>query len=141
MKVEIKKFRSALLLAINTFDNVPLDLKDFPKGACEVSSVMLMTYLYSCGYSNISYFSGVRFPSDGGQEESHTFLKYKNFFIDITGSQFDDCKDEIIFEADHQLHKSFKGKDRGESDIYKYSDQGKVSYQPFYEKTIELLNT
>ncbi|MFT5297882.1 MAG: NADH:ubiquinone oxidoreductase subunit C [Colwellia sp.] len=141
MEEEVKKFRVTLSRAIKTLDNVPQDIERFPAGACEVSSIMLMTYLKSQGFVDLSYVSGIRRPSESGQNQSHSFLKYQNIFIDITGSQFLDCEDEIIFEANHPLHKSFKLENRGESDIYKYSSEGWVNYKPFYEKTIELLNT
>jgi len=139
MITRIKQFRHALSLSIRTSGVVPSDFKHFPAGACEVSSVMLMTYLTSCGYKGISYVSGTRLPKNGKQMQSHSFLKYKNVFIDITGSQFDDCNDEIIFEAKHELHRSFTVKDRGETDIFKYSDQGWTNYGPLYEATIDLI--
>lgn len=141
MRKKVEDFRRAIAITIQTSEHVPIDLIGFPAGACEVSSIMLMTYLNSCGYRNITYVSGNRTPLDGGQTESHSFLKYQDSFIDITGSQFDDCEEQIIFRVSHPMHESFKLKDRGESDIYKYSAEGSVNYVPIYEEIIAMLIT
>ncbi|EGR0084795.1 hypothetical protein [Vibrio parahaemolyticus] len=141
MRDKISKFREALSEVIHTSKNIPDDLKAFPAGACEVASIMLMTYLRSSGYSGITYVSGGRIQPNVDQMEYHSFLKYRGLFIDITGSQFDDCEDElIILVSDHPLHKSFDLEDRGSIDIYEYSND-LVNYVPIYEKATSLINT
>ncbi|CCN80782.1 hypothetical protein VIBNISFn27_220162 [Vibrio nigripulchritudo SFn27] len=141
MKDKVCKFREAFSEVIHTSKDVPEDLKAFPAGACEVASIMLMTYLNSSDYSEITYVSGSRIQPNGDQMEYHSFLKYRDLFIDITGSQFDDCEDElIILVSDHPLHKSFDLEDRGSTDIYEYSND-LVNYVPIYEKVTSLINT
>jgi len=132
----VEQFRKVFIEVLETFEDIPNGIESFPCGACEVSSIMLMTYLKSIGVDGITYVSGTR-PSDReGQEQSHSWLSYNDSFIDITGSQFSDCDDEILIESKHKLHASFKYEDRGASDIYQYSAEGLVNYVPFYENVV-----
>ncbi|EKO3944677.1 hypothetical protein F7U70_003595 [Vibrio fluvialis] len=135
----VKIFREILSNQISTLGNqvVPQDLRNFPAGTCEVSSVMLMTYLNSVGYKGISYISGSRPTGDPGKESSHSCLKVNGKFLDITCSQFDECDELIIYAKSHPLLNTFSFTDNGFTDIYEYSNDGIIDYVPVYEAVLE----
>ncbi len=54
----VKAFRGQLVLGLESGTDIPIELKRFPVDASEVSSVMLMTYLYDRGFSDIHYING-----------------------------------------------------------------------------------
>ena len=139
MQDKVAIFRQAFIETLKTVEEVPGDIVGFPAGACEVSSIMLMTYLKSLGFNGITYVSGTRPTTIPAKTESHSFLKHEDIYIDITGSQFDDCTDEIIFHSDHELHATFELENRGETDIYQYSSDGWVNYVPFYEQLVTVV--
>jgi len=140
IREHVEQFRKACVNSLKTFEDIPNGIESFPYGACEVSSVMLMTYLKSIGVDGITYVSGTR-PSDReGQVQTHSWLSYNGSFIDITGSQFSDCDDDILISSNHKLHASFDYEDRGASDICQYSAKGSVDYVPFYKNVVNKIS-
>ena len=136
IREHVEQFRKAFIEVLVTFEEIPNGIKNFPCGACEVSSVMLMTYLKSIGADGITCISGTRPSGREGQMQSHSWLSYNDSFIDITSSQFSDCDNKILISSNHKLHASFNYEDRGTSDIYQYSTEGSVDYVPFYENVV-----
>lgn len=80
--------------------------KDYPRAWCGVISRSLGSWLcYRYPEEVFFYICGKR---NGGY--SHAWIQYKNFFIDITADQFDDCNESImVIEKElSKFHKTFK---------------------------------
>ncbi|TSE03937.1 hypothetical protein [Aquimarina algiphila] len=79
--------------------------EDFPRGCCGNASDLLKKVLEGNSFQNIIYSKGWR------NEQSHGWLEYKGFIIDITADQFWDEENEeiiIINKNKSDFHKQFK---------------------------------
>lgn len=83
--------------------------KDFPFGCCRDSSLLIGLFLTEKGFENINYCR-TAFDND---LESHTWLEYKNYIIDITANQFGDKYEKVIVKPNLKRNKIY-GKSKSE---------------------------
>ena len=98
----VAEFRSAfheLVLSGHWFDNMTIS-RDFPKGCCDDSSLLLAAYLHDEGFPGALRISGSS-GGNHGELVSHVWLKFGDQFIDITGSQFEDYDQPEILITEH----------------------------------------
>ncbi|KAA1244549.1 hypothetical protein [Aquimarina sp. RZ0] len=78
--------------------------EDFPSGCCGNASDRLKRILECKGFQNIRYTNGWI------DKQSHGWLEYKGFIIDITADQFENITEEIIIihKNESDFHKQFK---------------------------------
>ncbi|MBL0385622.1 hypothetical protein JJB07_03070 [Tumebacillus sp. ITR2] len=77
-------------------------LSRFPRGACGDTSDLLAMYLVDNGFSNVSYVCGM----DGSQ--SHAWLEFDGWLVDITADQFVGVDESVIVTKDRSFHDRFK---------------------------------
>lgn len=100
-------FRKTLADDLAQRDYIGCELREFPGGACEVTSIMLALYLTQMGYSNITLHTGKRAHPTS---QHHVWLKVEDLFVDITPSQFSDFNQDIIVNKESAFLDSFKPK-------------------------------
>lgn len=110
LKQAVADFRSALnelVLSGHWFDNMSIS-RDFPRGCCDDSSLLLAAYLHDQGFPGALRISG---QSGGkrGELGTHVWLKLDGQIIDITGSQFEDyTQPDILIAEDDEFLSSFR---------------------------------
>ena len=77
----------------------------FPTGCCGNVSHILGCFLISQGYENVRYIAGERTVS--GQYQTHAWLEWNSWIIDITADQFVDGLRAVFVETDSEFHRSF----------------------------------
>ena len=85
-------------------------MKYFPNGCCEVASDLLAHHLLNEHKINTSHYNGL-YDGDSENIFNHDWLKYKNWIIDITYSQFrfiTRSDEEIYVGIDNHFFLSFK---------------------------------
>jgi hypothetical protein len=106
LKVLCANFREAILKTYGK--DLSCNLRDFPKGCCQIVSAMLMKYLMDNGYMNIKYVYGEKGVL------THTWLQINDIIIDITADQFnseDNLIKPIIVELNSEWHKQYDKKE------------------------------
>ena len=84
------------------------ELRNFPGGACQISSAMLGLHLVELGYENVLIQSGKRQILGDFNFENHCWLILdEQIIIDITADQFEDCNTEIIVTSQSDFHNTF----------------------------------
>lgn len=78
--------------------------EDFPHGCCGNASERLQFKLINEGFESVKLIAN-RFIG----EQSHAWLEYKGYIIDITADQFDDFEEEVFIMAtiESDFHKQF----------------------------------
>jgi hypothetical protein len=89
--------------------------KRFPKGCCGNVSHILGCFLISQGYEDISYVAGERTVND--QYQTHAWLEWGGWIIDITADQFADGLSAVFMERDSEFHRSFTRNYESEPEI------------------------
>jgi hypothetical protein len=105
----------------------------FPRGCCGETSELLSKYLMENGVKT-EYVWGVH----GNQ--SHAWLEYNSYVIDITADQFSDIKDRVVIKADKQWYSKFKRQSRKYSDFEIDNELNKVRLGTLYKNIISRIN-
>ena len=74
----------------------------FPKGCCGNVSHPLGCFLISQGYENVRYIAGER--TVDGQYQTHAWLEWDGWIIDITVDQFTDRLSAVFMEKESEFH-------------------------------------
>lgn len=132
------KVRSAIKQIISTSDYVDCELRNFPSGSCEVSSVIAGLYLQQTGISDV-----VQTVAERENGNNHVWLTVNGTYIlDITADQFEDCECEVVVAEMTDFHKTFKVYDTRPVDFSYLIRPGNEGYGEFYSKVVaELQNT
>jgi hypothetical protein len=72
------------------------ELESFPHGSCNITSNFLDRFLEEHGFT-VSVISCQGDSDEMPAVKSHVWLEVNGFYIDLTGYQFPDCNDEVIF--------------------------------------------
>ncbi|GMX64484.1 hypothetical protein Elgi_37530 [Paenibacillus elgii] len=78
----------------------------FPNGACGDSSMLLGKLLLDNFDVDCDYVCGSSLL-EGHEQETHAWLGYKGYKVDITADQFDQIKDKAIVEQSHFLYDDY----------------------------------
>lgn len=83
----------------------------FPQGACGDSSMLLGKLLLENFDVDCDYVCGSSLL-EGREQETHAWLEYNGYKIDITADQFDRIKDKVIVEQPHFLYDDYEENSR-----------------------------
>ena len=112
--MEIKKLTTDFRNAIESMDTHEFGESEwfshFPRGCCGDTSDLLSKYLMSNGIKAF-YVSG----TDRGQ--THAWLEYNDYIIDITADQFPDISEKVLVTNNRQWHLRFKNQKKEYHDI------------------------
>lgn len=133
-----KKVRDAVEQVISTSEYVDCELRNFPSGSCEVSSVIVGLYLQHIGIFDVVQTVGNR---DNGN--NHVWLTVEGrYILDITADQFEDCEHEVIVAESTDFHETFEVYDTRPVDLSYLVRPGSEAYGKFYSKVLaKLQNT
>jgi hypothetical protein len=98
----VKEFQNAIIKA-KPFLRFPYN--DFPEGCCQDTSWILYRYFLEQGIEGITLISGSDYTNVVPQ--SHSWLEFNDYIIDLTYYQFGDKYEKVIFTKDRTLHKRF----------------------------------
>jgi hypothetical protein len=105
---QIVKIASRVRLALEGMDkgSLPINMQEFPRGACGDATLILGSYLEDVGISGFSYVTGERgdYP---GSWHSHAWLQRGTLVVDITADQFDDAPQGIVVADPSPWHSTF----------------------------------
>lgn len=108
---EIDQIRLHLERARNYFEELAKQptgnylFEHFPTGCCGNASHILGCFLNSQGYANVRYIAGERTVNE--QCQTHAWLEWGGWIIDITADQFADGPSAVFMERDSEFHCSF----------------------------------
>ena len=135
------RVRSAIESQIAAASYVDCELKKFPRGSCEISSVILGLYLKSKGYENVFQGVGNRPIPNDMNKSNHVWLVLNNeIIVDITADQFNDCEERVIVGRESKFHKTFKQYALRPIDETYLNRFGSTGYRDFYLKVLSQLN-
>ena len=127
----VTQFRNAIL-ACKSVD-LPIGLRDFPKGACGDATALLGIHLQKRGCGSLDYVCGNR------HGHSHAWLQKGDIIIDITADQFEDVEETVIVTRDDHWHREFLEESRHSADLSTYDDPTKTVLSSAYEQIISNL--
>ncbi len=138
LRLIAKNVRNAIESVISTSEYVDCELRNFPSGSCEVSSVITGLYIQENGISDVVQTVGKR---ENGS--NHVWLTVGGrYILDITADQFEDCDHGVIVEEATDFHKSFEIYETRPVDFSYLIRPGSEGYGRFYSKILaELKNT
>lgn len=130
--------RKAIDRVISQLDYVDCELKNFPSGSCEVSSVIAGLYLQKLGISDV-----VQTVAKRENGNNHVWLTVNGQYIfDITADQFEDCDIEVIVAESSDFHSTFEVYDTRPVDFTYLVRQGSEGYGNVFSSVLsELQNT
>ena len=100
------RFREAILASDRS--RLIVSLRDFPRGSCDDTSLLLARYLRARGHGDFRSISGRR------GYETHVWLKQGKLVIDLTGNQFCDWPHGLVYVGEEcGWFASFSGVDGG----------------------------
>lgn len=107
----VRRFRNAIVLACSCGEFSTRDrMIRFPNGCCDDASDLLAYYLYNVHSIRTEQFNGVYYDNKEPENiTNHSWLKYEDYIIDITYSQFSfvtNSKEEIYFGETNEFFNS-----------------------------------
>ena len=128
-------FRAAILQGDKC--NLPVDLKDFPRGACGDASILLAKYLQQAGLGGFRYICGWRIENE--RPYSHAWLRQEDVIVDITADQFPEIKESVIVTDNHSWYETFLVEAEGPSDYEELDDRTQAVLAAAYQAILEHL--
>lgn len=135
LKKIIVPFRKAIELSKN---DLGIPFTDFPMGCCGDTCLLLCHYLKSQGFNKVRYV-----VADDILGYSHAWLEVNNVIIDITASQFEDIKDDVIvnYKVKLPFYKRFSfNKDIYHTDFENYDNRTRLSMEYKYNLVMKNLS-
>src|ERR1700742_3783537 len=112
LKTTASKFRKAIEACDKKV--LPLWMRDFPRGACGNTSLLLAKYLQHSGFGLFNYVCGNR------GEQGHAWLQKGKLIVDITADQFEEIQESVLVTIDRHWHKQFKVHIKHKADFEMY---------------------
>lgn len=84
---------------------LPIQFRDFPRGSCGDTSLLLGTYLQERGLGEFTYIVGWR--GEWPQRVSHGWIERGGLIVDVTADQFGDGQ-AVIVTSHSDFHLSFE---------------------------------
>lgn len=106
---EATKARSVFEQHANQIDQNLLG--SFPSGACGTASDFLGNWLTNKGLNGIEYVCGER------NNQTHGWLEYNGYIIDITCDQFNDFHKPVFVSMDRTYHDQFTDQVRNPNNV------------------------
>ncbi len=133
---EIYKIALRVRIAIEKLnkESLPESFKDFPKGSCGDTSLILATYLEENGYGKFDYISGERWVEETKQSQSHAWIERNKLIIDITADQFGDFYDKVFVGMKSGFHETFKDLTSNQADLKIYDEYTQSELKTVYHK-------
>jgi len=107
--------------------------ENFPRGCCGDSSELLSKFLFDKGFET-NYVWGMH------RGQSHAWLEYHDYYIDITADQFNDIDERVMITLDKSWHSKFEGRSRPFRDFTKeFNDFNKARLYMLYNSILDKL--
>lgn len=119
---------------------LPLSMREFPRGACGDASLLLGALLADCGLAGFELVSADRGRIDDGTWTSHAWLARGPLIVDITADQFPDAPAAVIVARDSVWHTRFSVEYIRPSDFRASYSPGNCDLQALYSKLKPLLD-
>lgn len=107
--------------------------ENYPRGCCGDTCNLFARFLAEKGIQ-AKYVWGVR------GEQSHAWLEYNGWVIDLTADQFPEISEKIVITKDKKWYSKFKGQRKSYNDFYQFngynSDRLSTIYQNILHKMI-----
>ena len=91
-----------------------IELRSFPGGACEISSIMLGHFLHGVGFKGVELVNASRryrdyaYETESYSQEGHVWLIINSeIIVDITADQFDDFDEPVCVVKKSDFHSKF----------------------------------
>ena len=123
-------FRDAIELMSKDDLNISEHFKNFPNGCCGDTSELLSIYLKENDITTI-YVSGEK------GLQSHGWLEYEDYIIDITADQFSGVEEKVIITNNSVWHGQFDIKWRRSVEIDKIDQYNMQRLMNLYNKIIK----
>lgn len=105
----------------------------FPRGCCGDSSELLSKYLMENGIK-AEYVWGMN------DNQSHAWLEYNGYIIDITADQFPGIEERVLISTDKQWYSRFRRQVRKYSDFEIDNEFNKVRLSDLYKNITARIN-
>ena len=129
----IKELATNFRITIESMDHKEFEESEwfshFPRGCCGDASDLLSKYLMRNGIKTL-YVSG----TDGRQ--THAWLEYYDYIIDITADQFPDISEKIFITNNNQWHSRFKRQTKNYSDFELMNEEYRDRLRKIYNNII-----
>jgi len=132
-----RKVRAAIEeeIATSKYTN-DIELQSFPRGSCEVATVILGLFLIQAGYEKTIQHAGLR-RNINGSENYHVWLFVNDqIIVDITADQFQECTSKIIVETRSKLHDSFPVYQKRPLNLEALDRNGMANYRNLYNEIL-----
>ncbi len=113
IRYDASQFRLAIESTKERIEIEQVSFKNFPKGSCGVTSILLGIYLHELGYGPLYCVRGRGIIINDSHKrkgytgfQTHSWLEKDNTIIDITADQFSDIKSSVIVIKDKKWHYS-----------------------------------
>lgn len=116
-----------------------IGLKDFPRGSCGDSSLLLGAHFVDLGISGFDYICGERGYQSDNTWTSHAWLQRNGCVVDITADQFADAPSAVIVADPSPWHLQFEADEPQPSDFRKWNGVGIELLKPMYPLVKEIL--
>lgn len=113
---------------INQFPNSGF-FKNFQRGCCGDASNLLSKYLSTHGIKTV-YVWGLK------GEQSHAWLEYEDYIIDITADQFSDVSQQVIVTKDKAWHYKFRIQGKYDNDFEEFESCNKKRLSTIYQNIL-----
>ncbi len=118
---------------------LPVQMRDFPHGACGDATMLLGAYLVDSGISGFEYVNSQR--PYGGDWWCHSWLQRGDLVVDITADQFSDAPGPVIVDERSGWHSVFDSDhdQGGVADFRRASGDGLYELTRLYTRMRPLL--
>lgn len=121
-------------------EDLPLQMSNFPAGACMDTSLLLGAYLVDLGHIGFELISGTRGSWDDSTGATHAWLARGDLVIDITADQFSDAPAGVIVESSPVWHQQFEGEQIGSGDFRTWRGPYMAYMRAMYSRLLATLS-
>lgn len=119
---------------------LPPAMREFLRGACGDTSLLLGAILADRGFRGLDYVSAERELTIGPTWTSHAWLARGPLIVDITADQFSDAPAAVIVARDSAWHAQFTFKYTAPSDFRGLYGPGNGDLQVLHSKLKQMLD-
>lgn len=131
---KIQLYACKFRLAIEQCDRkvLPVYFRDFPRGSCGDTCLLLAKYLQDVGLGIFSYV--VDIYQDDQNHYTHAWLKQRNVIVDITADQFNDIQQKVIVTTNSNWYKKFYIDSETDANLEKYDSYTRAQLLDCYNR-------
>jgi len=131
-----KKFRLAVEQCDKT--TLPDTFRDFPRGSCGDTCLILAKYLKDSDMGVFNYVLG-KIYKDNQNYYTHAWLLQSQIIVDITADQFDSVEQKVIVSTNSNWHKKFNIESKTPAEIERYDPFTRAELLDCYNRVIKYI--